>query len=72
MLAMAQAGVIHVPGSDSHSSTVGRPVELSAALDILAGVNALAPHMAWVARTAPRAIVRGENLVSPFPPATVS
>jgi tyrosine-protein phosphatase YwqE len=66
MLALAHAGVIHVLGSDAHSSRVGRPVALAAALEILGAVEPLAPHLEWIARGAPRAIVRGEDLTPPF------
>ncbi len=68
MLELAQAGVIHVLGSDSHSSRVGRPVALSPALEALRAVDAIRAHLAWMARTAPYAIVRGEDLICPFTP----
>jgi protein-tyrosine phosphatase len=67
MLALARAGLIHVLGSDSHSSRAGRPVALGAALDALQGVEPTASHLKWIARTAPEAIVRGEELAAPFP-----
>jgi tyrosine-protein phosphatase YwqE len=66
MLALARAAVIHVLGSDSHSSRAGRPVALRGALEQLGGVEPTAHHLEWIARTAPLAIVRGEELVSPF------
>jgi len=66
MLALAAAGVIHVLGSDSHSSRAGHPVALAAGLKALATVPSLAPHMRWIAETAPRAIVAGEELAPPF------
>jgi protein-tyrosine phosphatase len=65
MLALARAGVLHVLGSDAHSSRAGRPVALAAALETLAGVDPVAPHLEWMARGAPRAIVRGDD---PGPP----
>ncbi len=68
MLALAEAGLVHVLSSDAHSSHGGRPVHLSAALERLAEVEALAPHLDWIAETAPRAIVDGEPLEPPFPP----
>jgi protein-tyrosine phosphatase len=68
MLELAQAGVIHVLGSDSHSSRAGRPVTLSPALEALRAVDAIRTHLAWVARTAPHAIVRGEDPICPFTP----
>ena len=36
------------------------------ALERLAEVEALAPHLDWIAETAPRAIVDGEPLAAPF------
>jgi len=68
MLALARAGVIHVLGSDSHSSLAGRPVALAAALQVLATAEPTAAHLGWIAGTAPRAIVAGRDLTSPFPP----
>jgi protein-tyrosine phosphatase len=66
MLALARAGVIHVLGSDSHSSRAGRPVALAAAIAALDGVEPAASHLEWIARTAPEAIVRGDELMPPF------
>jgi protein-tyrosine phosphatase len=71
MLKLAQAGVIHVLGSDSHSSRAGRPVALSRALQVLRAVDPIGPHLAWVARTAPYAILRGEDPICPFAPRAV-
>jgi protein-tyrosine phosphatase len=67
MLELAQAGVVHVLGSDSHSSRAGRPVRLAAAFEALRVVQTLAPHLEWMAHTAPLAIVRGQDPVPPFP-----
>jgi len=66
MLALADAGVIHVLGSDSHSSRAGRPVALKPALEVLRTVRPLSPHLEWIARTAPEAIAHGEELTPPF------
>lgn len=66
MAALARAGVIHVLGSDAHSSRAGRPVALAAALDSLRTVEPLASHLEWVARIAPSAIVEGGDPVCPF------
>lgn len=66
MHALAGAGVLHVLGSDSHSSRAGRPVVLSAALDVLATIDTVAAHLEWIARTAPAAIVHGDELAPPF------
>jgi tyrosine-protein phosphatase YwqE len=68
MLDLARSGVIHVLGSDSHSSLAGRPVVLTAALRALGTVEPTAMHLEWIARTAPRAIVRGRDLRAPFRP----
>ena len=66
MVALARAGVLHVLGSDAHSSRAGRPVALSAALAVLAALDATAAHADWIARAAPEAIVRGEEITPPF------
>ena len=67
MLAMAERGLVHVLSSDSHSSVHGRPVALSPALERLRGVERLAPHIEWIAESAPHAIVEGSELEVPYP-----
>jgi len=66
MLELARAGVIHVLGSDSHSSRAGRPTRLASAFAVLDAVQPLAAHLVWVSRIAPHAIVRGDEPVPPF------
>jgi Capsular polysaccharide biosynthesis protein len=66
MLALAAAGLVHVLSSDAHSSHGGRPVHLSAAFEKLGEVERVAPHLGWIAETAPRAIVEGVPLEPPF------
>ncbi len=66
MLTLAEGGLIHVLGSDAHSSHAGRRVELSAALEVLSHSPMIGPHLEWVAGTAPAAIVAGEELTPPF------
>jgi len=68
MLALAEAGLVHVLGSDSHSSRHGRPPQLAAALARLARVERLAPDLGWIAQIAPRAIIEGAPLEPPFAP----
>ncbi|HEU4598723.1 MAG TPA: CpsB/CapC family capsule biosynthesis tyrosine phosphatase, partial [Solirubrobacterales bacterium] len=59
MVALAEAGLVHVLSSDAHSSHGGRPVHLSRALELLAELPSLSAHLDWIAETAPRAIVSG-------------
>lgn len=66
MLALARAGVIHVLGTDSHSSRAGRRVELADAFRALRAVEPMGTHLDWVAQIAPCAIVRGDDPVCPF------
>jgi protein-tyrosine phosphatase len=66
MAGLARQGLIHVLGSDSHSSRAGRPVELSAALAALEAVQPTREHLEWIARTAPEAIVAGGELRPPY------
>jgi len=68
MLAMAERGLVHVLSSDAHSARAGRPVRLTPALERLREVELLAPHLEWIAETAPGGIVDGEPLESPFEP----
>ncbi len=68
MFALAERGLVHVLGSDSHSSRFGRAARLGDAVALLGRVELLAPHLEWIARTAPRAIVEGEALEIPFAP----
>lgn len=66
MVALAEAGLIHVLSSDAHSSHGGRPVHLSAAFEKLRGLAQVAPHVEWMADVAPRAIVEGDAVEPPF------
>jgi tyrosine-protein phosphatase YwqE len=68
MLALARAGVLHVLGSDSHSSRAGRPVALAAGLRALADVEPTRAHIGWIADVAPRGILGGRDLIPPFAP----
>jgi protein-tyrosine phosphatase len=68
MLAMAERGLVHVLSSDAHTVLGGRPVRLSLALEKLRAVELLAPHIDWIAETAPSAIVNGQSLQAPFEP----
>jgi protein-tyrosine phosphatase len=65
MLALAEAGLIHVLSSDAHSSHGGRPLHLAAGFEQLEQIELLAPHVEWIRRTAPRAIVEGAPLEPP-------
>jgi protein-tyrosine phosphatase len=64
---LAERGLVHLLGSDAHSSRAGRPVRLSRAFGVLAGVDALRPHLDWVTHEAPSALLRGEDVEPPFP-----
>jgi protein-tyrosine phosphatase len=68
MAALAARGLIHVLGSDSHSSCYGRPPALSRALAKLRDVEPVAAHARWIAEEAPAAIVRGDPVHPPFGP----
>jgi protein-tyrosine phosphatase len=65
---LAERGLVHLLGSDAHSSRAGRPVALAAGLAALSGATRVAPHLDWVAEAAPTAILRGEEVWPPFPP----
>ncbi|HZD97459.1 MAG TPA: CpsB/CapC family capsule biosynthesis tyrosine phosphatase [Micromonosporaceae bacterium] len=66
MAELVSAGVVHVLGSDSHSSRFGRPVALAAALEVLGELEPTIRHLTWIGRTAPLAIIDGRELRSPF------
>ncbi len=66
MRELARAGVIHVLGSDAHSSRAGRPVALAAGLQALASVPPIAGCLPWVAEHAPEAIIRGDDIEPPY------
>jgi protein-tyrosine phosphatase len=66
MRALAEAGLVHVLASDAHTSLAGRQVRLAAAFELLRESARMAPHVEWMAETAPRAIVAGEELDVPF------
>ena len=68
MLALAAAGLIHVLASDAHSSHGGRPLRISDGLAVLGQVELLSPHLDWIARQAPAAILRGERPDPPYAP----
>lgn len=67
MLDLAARGLVHVLGSDSHSSRVGRPVALAAGLERLWAVEELRPHADWIGREAPEAILAGRVPEPPYP-----
>jgi len=64
-LRLAGDGLVHLLGSDAHSSLAGRPVRLAAGFARLATV-CTPTQMEWTVDYAPRAIVRGEE-VTPRP-----
>jgi protein-tyrosine phosphatase len=68
MRVLADAGVVHVLGSDAHSSRAGRPVDLRVGAAVLETSDALRPHLDWMLRVAPAAIVAGEDVAPPFVP----
>ena len=68
ILELAAEGLVHLLGSDAHSSHAGRPVVLSPALRALARVDRVRGHLDWIARTGPAAIVSGARTAVPFGP----
>ncbi len=66
MLELAEAGVVHVLGSDAHSSRAGRPVALTSGLTALTSVSPAAEEREWIARIAPHGIVAGALVTPPF------
>jgi protein-tyrosine phosphatase len=67
LLDLARRGLVHLLGSDAHSSRFGRPLRLSAGLARLESVERLRSHIDWIAREAPAAIVAGADVSAPYP-----
>jgi protein-tyrosine phosphatase len=65
VLRLAGEGLVHLLGSDAHSSYGGRPVRLAAGFRRLATVCPAA-QIEWMVERAPRAIVRGEPVTPPL------
>jgi protein-tyrosine phosphatase len=68
LLELADHGLVHLLGSDAHSSRAGRPVRLSEGLARLGEVPCVRPHLDWVVRGGPRSILAGEPVTPPFLP----
>jgi protein-tyrosine phosphatase len=66
MLELADHGLVHLLGSDAHSSHGGRPVRLSHGLARLAELARTAPHLDWIAKQGPAAVLNGEDVRPPF------
>jgi protein-tyrosine phosphatase len=68
LLRLAEDGLIHAIASDSHSPTIGRPVMMSHAVERLAEIETLRPHLEWITTDGPAAMLRGEHVRPPFEP----
>jgi protein-tyrosine phosphatase len=66
MATLAARGLVHVLGSDAHSSHGGRAIALRRALDALAAVDRVAAHLDWIAYDAPAAILAGTRPLVPY------
>jgi len=66
LLELAAEGLVHLLGSDAHSSRAGRPVRLSEGRDRLSEVERLKPYLGWIVIDGPAAILRGEPVIPPF------
>jgi protein-tyrosine phosphatase len=64
VLEYAGTGLVHLLGSDAHSSRVGRPVRLAAAVAKLRDVCS-PTQVKWIVKDAPRAILDGAQSLSP-------
>jgi len=64
VLECASVGLVHLLGSDAHSSRAGRPVRLAAGVAKLREVCSPA-QVEWIAEEAPRAILDGAESLSP-------
>jgi protein-tyrosine phosphatase len=66
VMELAREGLVHLLGSDAHSSHAGRPLRLAAGFARLAGV-CTPERLAWSRDVAPAAIVRGDARLLPRP-----
>jgi protein-tyrosine phosphatase len=66
LLELAGQGLIHLLGSDAHSSHGGRTTRLSDGLSRLAEVDLVLPHLGWVSSDGPAAIMAGEDVRPPW------
>lgn len=64
-LSFAGKGLLHLLGSDSHSSHGGRPLQLSAGVRRLREVCP-DEHVEWIATEAPWGVLRGEDVTPPW------
>lgn len=64
-LTYAAKGLLHLLGSDAHSSHGGRPLKLSAGLRRLAEVRG-SDDVAWIATEAPWGVLRGGDVTPPW------
>jgi protein-tyrosine phosphatase len=66
LLELAGEGLIHLLGSDAHSSHGGRTTRLSDGVSRLAEVDLVRPHLNWVTSDGPAAILAGEDVRPPW------
>lgn len=67
MAGLARRGLVHLLGSDAHSSRGGRPVALSAGVAALRAAGGLyAEELDTVVRSVPEAVVAGKRIDPPF------
>lgn len=64
-LDFAERGLLHLLGSDAHSSHGGRPVHLKAGIERLRE-RLGSGEVEWIAQTAPWAVLRGERIEAPW------
>jgi tyrosine-protein phosphatase YwqE len=68
LIDVAGRGLLHLLGSDAHSSHGGRPLRLSEGFARLREVDYLQAHLDWIREDGPRAIVNGQAVTPPFAP----
>jgi protein-tyrosine phosphatase len=64
---LTEHGLVHLLGSDAHSSHAGRPLRLSGGFAALREVTSAAPFVDWMSADAPRAILAGADPKPPYP-----
>jgi protein-tyrosine phosphatase len=66
IVGLAERGLVHLLGTDAHSSRAGRPVALSGGVAALRASSRVGAHTEWITCDGPAAILAGRDVTPPF------
>jgi hypothetical protein len=66
IVGLAERGLVHLLGTDAHSSRAGRPVTLSGGVAALRASSRVGAHIEWITSDGPAAILAGQDVTPPF------